>query len=262
MTVTVPQRLARDTATIAAATRVRWTYIAPTLLVFWIVSMFDKSNIALVIADPKFLDELQARRPAQIAWLAGGQSVHLLQPGRADLGLGGDQIRPASRHYGDVCHLGADLLLVGPFEQLRHVARLAHRPGHRRSGLLPGDAGAGRQLVRAARERGTATSYWWIGTMIGPMLTGLIVTSLIVMAGWRGQFYALGILALILPLPMVWFLVRDKPEQHPAVNAAEADLIEAGAIEKNDDAPGRILKTSAASGRATLLADDECHLRQ
>ena len=53
MTVTVPQRLARDTATIAAATRVRWTYIAPTLLVFWIVSMFDKSNIALVIADPK-----------------------------------------------------------------------------------------------------------------------------------------------------------------------------------------------------------------
>ncbi len=78
MTITVPQRLARDTAAIAAATRVRWTYIAPTLLVFWIVSMFDKSNIALVIADPKFLDETAACRPAQIAWLAGGQSVHLL----------------------------------------------------------------------------------------------------------------------------------------------------------------------------------------
>jgi sugar phosphate permease len=94
----------------------------------------------------------------------------------------------------------------------------------------------------ALRERGKATSYWWIGTMIGPMLTGLIVTGLIVAVGWRGQFYALGILALILPLPMMWFLVRDKPEQHPAVNAAEAALAHAGAIEHNDDAPGRILK--------------------
>ena len=46
----------------------------------------------------------------------------------------------------------------------------------------------------------------------------------------------------MLPLPMVWFLVRDKPEQHPAVNAAEVDLVHAGAIEHNDDAPGRILK--------------------
>ena len=94
----------------------------------------------------------------------------------------------------------------------------------------------------ALRERGKATSYWWIGTMIGPMLTGLLVTALIVHFGWRGQFYALGVLALILPLPMVWFLVRDRPEQHPAVNAEEIDLAHSGAIENNDDAPGRILK--------------------
>jgi MFS family permease len=94
----------------------------------------------------------------------------------------------------------------------------------------------------ALRERGKATAYWWIGTMIGPMLTGLIVTSLIVYLGWRGQFFAMGILAIILPIPMMWLLVRDKPEQHPAVNKAEAEFIEAGAIENNEDAPGRILK--------------------
>jgi sugar phosphate permease len=95
----------------------------------------------------------------------------------------------------------------------------------------------------ALRERGKATAYWWIGTMIGPMLTGLIVTGLIVYVGWRGQFYAMGVLALILPLPMVWFLVRDKPEQHPAINSAEVDFVRAGAIENNDDAPGRVLKS-------------------
>src|ERR1700681_4139351 len=42
---------------------------------------------------------------------------------------------------------------------------------------------------------------------------------------------------------MVWFLVRDKAEQHPAVDQAEADLVRAGAIENNDDAPGRVLRT-------------------
>src|SRR5260370_6379502 len=72
----------------------------------------------------------------------------------------------------------------------------------------------------ALRERGKATSYWWIGTMIAPMLTALLVTSLIVYFGWRGQFYVLGVLALILPLPMVWCLVRDTLVQHSPLNNA------------------------------------------
>src|SRR5580692_13065651 len=59
MAITAPQGLSRDAAGIAAATRVRWTYIAPTLLAYWIMSMFDKSNISIVIANPKFLDEMQ-----------------------------------------------------------------------------------------------------------------------------------------------------------------------------------------------------------
>jgi len=61
---------------------------------------------------------------------------------------------------------------------------------------------------------------------------------------------------------MVWFLVRDKPEQHPAVNRAEIDLVQSGAIENNDDAPGGSSKASAASGAITLLADGACDLLQ
>ncbi len=241
MTVTVPQPLARDTATIAAATRVRWTYIAPTLLVFWIVSMFDKSNIALVIADPKFLDELQlAGQPKLLGWLVGSLFI--------SYSLAAPIWGWAVTKYGPRHAIMASLVI---WALTCFWSGLSNSYGMllaSRIGLGIGEAACYPVTLAlvanwfALRERGTATSYWWIGTMIGPMLTGLIVTSLIVMAGWRGQFYALGILALILPLPMVWFLVRDKPEQHPAVNKAEADLIEAGAIENNDDAPGRILK--------------------
>ena len=247
MTITVPQGLSPkglapgETAAIAVATRVRWTYIAPTLLIYWIISMFDKSNISLVMADPKFLDEMQlAGRSDLLGWLASSMfiSYSLAAPlwGWAVTRYGPRNATVASLIvWALTCFWSA---LSASYGML-----LASRVG-----LGIGEAACYPVTLAlvanwfALRERGKATSYWWIGTMIGPMLTGLLVTALIVHFGWRGQFYALGFLALALPLPMVWFLVRDKPEQHPAVNKAEADLVEAGAIEHNDDAPGRILK--------------------
>jgi MFS family permease len=83
--------------------------------------------------------------------------------------------------------------------------------------------------------------------MIGPMLVGLIVTGLIVLVGWRWQFHAMGILALVLPLPMIWFLVRDSAAQHPRVSAAEAALVTAGALSRNQDAPGRAARERGAT---------------
>src|SRR5580704_17250129 len=82
MTITVPQGLSPkglapgETAAIAVATRVRWTYIAPTLLIYWIISMFDKSNISLVMADPKFLGEMQITGQTKLlGWLASSMFI-------------------------------------------------------------------------------------------------------------------------------------------------------------------------------------------
>src|ERR1700689_2791519 len=77
MAITIPNGYRRGaTADIVAVTRVRWTYIAPTLLVYWIISMFDKSNIALVIADPKFLGEMQLGGQTKLlGWLAAGMFI-------------------------------------------------------------------------------------------------------------------------------------------------------------------------------------------
>jgi len=242
MTITVPQGLAREGAASATATQVRWTAIAPTLLIFWIVSMFDKSNISLVIADPKFLGELQlAGQTKQLGWLVGSLFISY---GIAAPVWGWAVGRFGPRNSTIACLIVWSLTCFWSGLAQSYGMLLASRIA-----LGAGEAACYPVTLAlvanwfALRERGKATSYWWIGTMIGPMLTGLLVTSLIVYFGWRGQFYALGVLALILPLPMVWFLVRDKPEQHPFVNAAEVELAHAGAIERNEDAPGRILKT-------------------
>jgi MFS family permease len=242
MAITVPGLAPNEATAIAAATRVRWSYIAPTLLVVWIVSMFDKSNISIVIANPKFLDEMQlAGQTKLLGWLVGSMFI--------SYALAAPFWGWAVTRYGPRNSTMAALILWALTCFWSGVSDSYGMLLASRIGLGVGEAACYPVTLAlvanwfALRERGKATSYWWIGTMIGPMLTGLIVTTLILYFGWRGQFFGLGILALVLPLPMVWFLVRDKPQQHPAVNAAEANLVHAGAIESNDDAPGRILRS-------------------
>ena len=242
MTISVPQdRTPPGVAGLVVPTRVRWNYVAPTLLFFWIVSMLDKSNISLVIADPQFLSEMQLGGETKLlGLLASGLfiSYSLAAP------LWG---WPVTR-YGPRHAIVASLVIWALTCFWSALSQTYGMLLASRIGLGVGEAACYPVTLAliaswfALRERGKATAYWWIGTMIGPMLTGLIVTGLIVAVGWRGQFWAMGILALALPLPMILFLVRDKPEQHPAVNAAELNFVHAGAIEENEDAPGRILK--------------------
>jgi MFS family permease len=249
MAMSIPERLSRnDAVAAAAASRVRWTSIAPTLLIIWIVSMFDKSNVSIVIANPGFLGEMHlAGQTKLLGWLVGSLFI--------SYGLAAPLWGWAVTRYGP---RNASVVGLALWGLTCFWSGLSHSYGMllaSRIGLGIGEAACypiTLALVAnwfALRERGKATSYWWIGTMIGPMLTGLIVTTLILTVGWRGQFFAMGVLALILPLPMVLFLVRDKPEQHPAVNQAEVDFVNAGAIENNDDAPGRILKSAGAFWR-------------
>ncbi len=242
MTVTLPQDFARrDAAGLAAATRVRWTYIAPTLLAYWIMSMFDKSNISIVIANPTFLNDMHlAGQTKMLGWLVGSLFI--------SYGIAAPVWGWVVTRYGPRNSTIASLIIWGLTCFWAGVAQSYGMLLASRIALGAGEAACypiTLALVAnwfALRERGKATAYWWIGTMIGPMLVGLVVTSLILIIGWRGQFFALGIIALIVPLPMMWFLVCDRPEQNPAVNAAELDLIRSGAIENNGDAPGRILK--------------------
>ena len=37
----------------------RWLLVAPSMLLWWIIGQFDKTNVSLVIADRSFLEELQ-----------------------------------------------------------------------------------------------------------------------------------------------------------------------------------------------------------
>ena len=221
-----------------AATNIRWTHVAPTLLIIWIVSMFDKSNMAIVMNDQNFLNELGlAGQQGKLGWLSSGL---FLAYGICAPLWGWVVDRVGARR---TCALSLIVWALTCFWS--GVAADYDRLLWSRIVLGAGEAVLYPFTLAvvanwfALKERGRATSFWWIGTMIGPMLVGLVITGVILAVGWRWQFHAMGILALILPLPMVWFLITDHPQEHRSTNAAEIELIVQGALENNEGAPGK-----------------------
>lgn len=103
-----------------------------------------------------------------------------------------------------------------------------------------------------ANEHGMANGWVFAGVGVGSMLTPLIVTRLMGMGGWQAGFWFMGILGLIAAV-VWWFLARDKPEQHPAVSAAELAHINANLKSKPSAAGqatpwGRILTSRSVWG--------------
>ena len=89
-----------------------------------------------------------------------------------------------------------------------------------------GEAGAFPNMVRAfsrwfpSRERGTANGVLFFGSRVGGMLSAPIALLLIRRWGWRASFLAFGTLGIA--WAAAWYAwYRDRPEEHPDVNADE-----------------------------------------
>jgi len=93
-----------------------------------------------------------------------------------------------------------------------------------------GEAGAYPNIARALRNwfpygrRGMAQGLLWMfgrwGGAIAPILVGVFASWL----GWRSAFWIFGVLGALWVVSFAVFF-RDSPAQHPAVNAAERELI-------------------------------------
>jgi MFS family permease len=224
------------------ATRVRWTCIAPTLLMIWIVTNIDKANMAIVMNDKSFVAELGlAGHQLLLGWLSSGL---FLASGFTALfwGFAVDRIGVRKTAVFSCLLWAASCFWSGLATNYTSLLLSRVALGVGEGALYPLTLGIVSHWY-TLRERGRATSFWWIGTMIGPMITGALVTTLILFVGWRWQFFALGLLALVFTLPMVLGLIADTPEKHPKANAAEAEHVARGTLERNEDAPGRALKT-------------------
>ncbi len=91
------------------------------------------------------------------------------------------------------------------------------------AGAFPGMASAVSRWFPAA-ERGKAQAALMLGSRLGGALAPGLVLALMAAIGWRGVYPTFAVLGLVWAVAWTaWF--RDAPEQHPAVGAAERDLI-------------------------------------
>jgi ACS family glucarate transporter-like MFS transporter len=78
-----------------------------------------------------------------------------------------------------------------------------------------------------SQERGFANGLIFAGVGIGAGIAPPLVTNVMLMHGWRAAFWVCAAVGLAV-LVMWLLLAREKPEQHPKVNAAELAHIQAG----------------------------------
>ena len=111
-----------------------------------------------------------------------------------------------------------------------------------------GEAGAFPNIARSfsrwfpLRERGRANGIMFLGSRVGGMLSAPIALLIVRQWGWRASFVAFGTLGVV--WAGAWFAwYRDRPEEHPGVNAAELAWIRQDAGERaaaGDRSPERL----------------------
>jgi len=97
-----------------------------------------------------------------------------------------------------------------------------------------GEAGAFPNIARSfsrwfpARERGRANGVMFLGSRLGGMLSAPVALLIIARWGWRESFVIFGLIGVV--WAAAWYAwYRDRPEEHPAMTAAELAVIRADA---------------------------------
>lgn len=84
------------------------------------------------------------------------------------------------------------------------------------------------------KERARANMFWEFGLTIGPIITGPLIAWMVLSSGsWRLPFYVLFGVGIVVMLPVVWFVAKDRPQDSSKVSAAELAYIQEGAAEED-----------------------------
>ena len=208
-----------------APTQVRW------LLIGWIfvlsaVGYLDRVNIG--IAGGAIMNDFHLDK-VQFGWIqtffVGAYALFQAPAGRLADGVGPRKILALAVLWWG---LFTSLITIVPALATAFVLVIAIR-----FGLGVGEAvmyPAANKVVAAwipSRERGLANGFIFAGVGFGAGVTPPLITHIMSVYGWRASFWFSSLLGLLAGAIWYW-LGRDTPREHPWVNAAEAQFIEAG----------------------------------
>jgi sugar phosphate permease len=214
-----------------SATSIRWTHIATTLVISWIIGMIDKISVGVVMADKGFLNDTGLiGHPGRLGMLTTAMliayAVGMPVWGYIIEKIGARQ----SMIYGALIW-AVSLTLFGMSSSFTSLLIWRIVLGFGEAVLFP----ACNTYVYnwfPIRERARASSIWYSGTMIGPALAGFTLAGIISSFSWRASFYTLAFMTIVVTIPMVIFLTRNRPKDYASVSPEELSYIEKGRQEK------------------------------
>ncbi len=215
--------------------RIRWTHIAVTLIVVWIIGMIDKVSVGIVMANKDFLSQTGLlNQPVKLGMLTTAMLVSytLGFPIWAEIMR---YLLPRRTLLAGLCIWAISVTGFGLADSF--VPMLVWRIvlGFGEAVLFP----VCHALVYEwfpDHERARASSIWWSGTMIGPALAGFSLVGIMNTFGWRMPFFILGGATLLITVPLTLLCVRNKPSDQPSCNTEERLYIASG---RDSAAPGK-----------------------
>jgi len=221
-------------------TRVRWK-IFLLLLLLVTINYVDRGSISVAL--PLIKEEFGLSPEATglllsaffwtyaLMQIPGGWLIDRIQPRKVVTG--------SCVGWGLATGLTAGATGFGSLVTLRALLGVAEAPVMPAGGKL-------NALWMPWRERGRGAVILDAGAPLGAAVGGVSIAWLIAATGgWRPAFVVAGAVTVLIGLA-AWWYIRDVPREHPGINDAEAELIEAAHAEEDAMAP-------AGAGKGRLV---------
>lgn len=205
-------------------TAARWLFVAPTLFMLVVVNQLEKTNVAVIIADRRFLSDMRlAGQSARIGLIATmfffGYGIGLLA-----WGFVVDRLGPRRTAMLGVFGWALTTIwcAVSRSSNELYAARLVL--GITEGCIWPLCNAYSRRWF-PLREQNRIQTTWVNGNQVGIALGLPLVAALISAGGWRIVFWVLGVGSFLLLEPMLLFLAPDDPAASSFANEEERQYI-------------------------------------
>lgn len=206
------------------ATLIRWKYILPTLFAIWMVGSLDKIAVAVIVTNRTFLEDMNLIGNHTL--IGSLVTALLFSYGAGFFAWGWLTDRWGPRRCATIGLIGwavsTTMAATASNFTILFLSRIFL--GLTEAFLWPVSNSLTARWF-PLRERGRAKAIWISGVSVGTSVAGFVVTFLLSLVGWRGVFWFLTALAILICLPMVLFLTSDQPSEDERVSREERDLI-------------------------------------
>lgn len=244
----------------AKRTAARWLYVAPTLFMLVVVNQLDKTNIAVVLADRKFLSDMTLMgQQARMGFLS---TIFFIGYGGGLLvwGFVVDHLGPRRAAMFGVCGWALTTMWCAVSHSVSELYAARFVLGLTEGCIWPVCNTYARRWF-PIRERGRIQSLWVNGNQVGLALGLPAATLLISLGGWRVVFWALGAGSVLVLMPMLLFLAPDTPAQSGRANREEREhIVSLPATEPEEIHAGRSIKLGSLLANFEFWVVTLCHV--